>query len=149
MARAGKLHTAYPWGKMTPGAFLERNAKRIRGALETGAETGFERAPARAREVVSAVRPLVEAMEYLSGAGFRAPANATPISSDEVDASVESTLRSLGEFAEASNHTWTERYERFVSDVQALLKLADDAPDRGITGTGDRSVGDVWSKFDA
>ena len=149
MSRAGKFHTAYPWGKMTPGAYLDRNAKRIREAVEKGAETGFERAPARAREVVSAVRPLVEAMEYLSGAGFRAPANATPISSEEVNAAVESTLRSLGEFSEASNHTWTERYETFVSAVEALLKFADEAPDRGITGSGDRSVGDVWSKFDA
>ena len=147
MAPAEK-RTRYPWGTLAPRQRLRLVCANARKALDNAKSPGFGQVSGSVSGAVKATRPLVDAMQYLSGAGLRSSADGEPLAADEVRAAADRVDCSVSDLAAASVLELSDRYRAFSEAVTALLDIADVSSHRGIARSLDDRADDGWATFE-
>ena len=144
---AAKRRTTYPWGTVQPRVRLRETSQRLRKALDTVGEGGFESLPSRVKAVVGAARPLVDTLDHLSRRGLRSTEGNTLVADTEVVVVVQATHAAVGELAAASVLTLSERYAAVSAALAALLDISDQVLERGIAVSASGLDSDPWKCF--
>ena len=144
---AAKRRTTYPWGTVQPRVRLRETSQRLRKALDTVGEGGFESLPGRVKAVVGAARPLVDTLDHLSRRGLRSAEGNTPVAEAEVLTVVQATHAAVAELAAATVLTLSERYAAVSDALAALLDISDQVLNRGIAASTLGSNSDPWKTF--
>ena len=142
-----KRRTTYPWGTVQPRTRLRETSQRLRKALDAVGEGGFGGLAGRVKAVVGAARPLVDALDHLSGTGLRSTEGSTPVAHTEVSAVAQATHGAVGELAAASVLTLSERYRALSDTLGALLDISDRVLECGIAASVSPSDADPWKTF--
>ena len=137
----------YPWGSRAPSTQLRHVTSRLLSALAKAEEPGFSSAPQRARDAVRATRLVLEALEHLCAVGHQSRSKQDPYSSDEAKSAIKTTREAVGAFASVSNLTWSESYAKFAEAASALVGVAEEVRQRGISRGGD-TTDSIWGEFD-
>ena len=138
----------YPWGTMAPRQRLRLVCAGARKALDNAKSPGFGQVSGWVSGAVKATRPLVDAMQYLSGVGLRPSTDGEPLAADEVRAAVDRVDRSVSDLAAVSVLELSDRYRAFSEAVGALLAIADESLRRGIAGPLEDRADDGWAVFE-
>ncbi len=132
---------------MRPRLRLRETSQRLRKALAAAGEGGFERLAGRVKAVVGAARPLVDTLDYLSGAGLPSTEGNAPVMHTEVATAVHATRAAVGELATASVQSLSERYGALSDALGALLDVSDQVVERGIAPSASGVDSDPWKVF--
>ena len=146
MPKADKRLT-YPWGRASPGMRLSATSERAKKALAQADTPGLAEMQGRWTESVRAAKPLVMALDHLSGAGFRGARGEQRVPGAEVAKATRVATEALGALLASSVVNVSERYQVFASAVEALIALAGEAGRRGVEGGREVRSDDPWSGF--
>ena len=140
----------YPWGTETPGPRLRTTSAKARGGLEQLTEPGFHGIAERVDACVQAIRPLVDAMEYIARAGLRVRgADDDTVPGKHVSEAVREIRQALVALHASTALTQSSCCEALVAAVTKLTGLADTGVEHGIAGTGESDSDDPWQAFGA
>lgn len=140
--------TRYPWGTVAPGVRLRDTSNRLRKALETAASPGYRDILSHGTATVAAVRPLLDALEHLSVAGFRTSRSSDPIACEHVRKAISEVQSALGGLASSSILDVSDHYREFTVAAEALLEVADAVTKKGIARPESPGPVSLWNAFD-
>lgn len=137
----------YPWGRASPGMRLRASAEKAQKGLEQATAPGLAELKERWTKAVRASQPLVEALDYVSRAGFRGKRGQTAVSGADIAKATRAAHDALGAFVGSTVLNVSERYQAFADAVEGLIALAKEAGNRGVVGSGEIEFEDPWEAF--
>ena len=126
---------------------LKESCARLQKVLSEAGVEGFRDIPARVRKVVDVSERVVSTLEYMARSGLPKRPKANRVPAAEIVQQAARVNASVGALARASAQTLSLRYAALVSELEALLALAERVRERGVDVDRSLVPTNVWKAF--